>query len=526
MVDLAGKRAARLLRVSTKGQDEDNQDEPTAGYIVTRGMLPGPTYKLRGKSASKGHQVKAVREAIAAAERGEFDCLVIRAIDRLDRRGSLAGWRLLGELLDAGLTVLSAEPSEAFLEHLADGSMPMVGTLVSAKLDLAYEEVKAKTRRIDDAFRRMDEEGSFRGLAPMGYRSEGPEHHKRLVPDVAGRVKRNGERAHTSAEIAAAITDASTGTSTSKLGKRLGMQAASVNRMLRNPIYGTGRYVITSHRECAEKAACRDYRGERDSGSRCVTVQKRTEPLVDPDVQARAVAGLEARRSGDGVRSRGEFKDDFSGVLWCLACAEVTDKDGNAVQEGRLYRKWSNGGKRVNGKQPERVRRYHCATCGKSLSAPEADAEVDRLMSARTSLWFRLVYVPGDDHAAELERIRLELAELGARGLADDEYDAELARLRAERDRLKELPRVAPTTSTEIADETEGQRWMSLDPQERREWLNNDEFRLFVKSSGNHDRSVIVEFDYVPDDEESWIRDPDGTMWSSEGDVRRPEGKS
>jgi DNA invertase Pin-like site-specific DNA recombinase len=115
MSDLTGKRAARLLRVSSRGQDEDNQDTPTADYITDRGMVSGPTYRLRGKSATKGQQVKAVRDAIAAAGRGEFDVLVIRAIDRLDRRGALAGWRLLGELLDADLTVLSAEPSEAFL---------------------------------------------------------------------------------------------------------------------------------------------------------------------------------------------------------------------------------------------------------------------------------------------------------------------------------------------------------------------------------------------------------------------------
>ena len=43
------------------------------------------------------------------------------------------------------------------------------------------------------------------------------------------------------------------------------------------------------------------------------------------------------------------------------------------------------------------------------------------------------------------------------------------------------------------------------------------EFWLFVTSSGKRDGSVIVEFEYVPDKEEYWTRDPDGTWQSSHG---------
>jgi DNA invertase Pin-like site-specific DNA recombinase len=89
-MDLTGKRAARLLRVSSRGQDEDNQSRPTEDYITANGMQLVKTYALRGKSARKGQQVAAVREAIKDAEAGEFDILVVRAIDRLDRRGRTA----------------------------------------------------------------------------------------------------------------------------------------------------------------------------------------------------------------------------------------------------------------------------------------------------------------------------------------------------------------------------------------------------------------------------------------------------
>ncbi|HXL92535.1 MAG TPA: hypothetical protein VN969_26670 [Streptosporangiaceae bacterium] len=84
---------------------------------------------------------------------------------------------------------------------------------------------------------------------------------------------------------------------------------------------------------------------------------------------------------------RGQWKADLSGLLWCLACSEIRDDDGNAVQDGRLYRYF--GGKttpRADGSIPERVRRYRCQTCGKSVRADDADAEVDQLMGARGPL--------------------------------------------------------------------------------------------------------------------------------------------
>jgi len=51
MNNLTGKRAARMLRVSTRGQDEDNQDRPTAEYITERGMGAGPWTDLAEASA-------------------------------------------------------------------------------------------------------------------------------------------------------------------------------------------------------------------------------------------------------------------------------------------------------------------------------------------------------------------------------------------------------------------------------------------------------------------------------------------
>lgn len=470
MNNLSGKRAARLLRVSTTGQDTENQDAPTAAYIGERGMSLAGTYRLTGKSASKGQQVKAVREAIAAARRGEFDVLVIRAIDRLDRRGSLAGWRLLGELLDAGVTVLSAESSEAFLEHVADGTMPMVGTLVSAKLDLAYEEVQAKKRRIHDAFRRMDAEGAFRGNPPAGYTAAGPEYGKYLVPAGrrdAGRTRKGVKVTVTlpgAEDIAGAFADAPV-MSTVVLGKRLGMTPDAVCKLLRNRFYSTGVYPV-----------------KRSDG--VTAVHRVPVPLVTPAVQKRAVEALERRRTGDSTAARGLAQDDYSGALWCDQC-----------QEGTMYRYTGNGRAKDDGTKTP-VRRYLCSKCHKSVKGDDADAAVNAMMTGRTAPYLTAEWIEGTDYQAELDRVVIELGELAGRGLDDDAEDAERARLRAERKRLAPLAEQTQPGHWEgrITGLTEGQHWETLTTAERRAWLVCGQFRAYARPRPGRTGAVLVEY--------------------------------
>lgn len=370
--------------------------------------------------------------------------------------------------MDADITVLSAEPSEAFLEHVADGTMPMVGTLVSAKLDLAYEEVQAKMRRIKDVFRRMDDAGSFRGCAPAGYMITGVKYFKCLVPDPQRQ-----------ADVVQAFTDATAGTATPELARRLGFRTAeAAARMLRNMIYSTGRYEI-----------------RRADG---VTVLHRCEPLITPAVQAAAIAALESRLTGDHVSSRAIAKDDFSGALYCPCGAS----------ELGMHRYF--GGKttpRADGSIPDRVRRYKCQACGKSVRADDADQAVHGLMAARATPWLDKWLVPGDDHSADLDRVRMEYRELSARGLSFDDEDAERDRLRAEIKRLEALPSNPARTVTGFRRDADGNvlseadRWNSLDNAARRAWLTSREFRVFVKAAGNRSGRVNAELVYTDSDD-------------------------
>ena len=497
-MDLAGMPWARVIRVSGSSQDENSQraDCDRKASEVGLAMPHAREFPLHAVSAYSGKKrhLGMLDEVLTAIESGEIAAVVVAHSSRLDRRDPDVAAMYAMQVRVAGGRIFSADEPNF-------GEPTLTGRIVTL---LAQEENHKHSQdlagHVNRKFRAMDADGSFRGAVPAGYMVVGEKWAKRLVPDVAGVRKRGGKRkdkrVHTSKEITDAITDASTGTSTTKLGKRLGMTPDGVAKLLRHLVYSTGRYVIVSHRDCPEGAQCRKG-GERDALSRCVTFQHRTEPLVTPDVQARAIAGLEARLTGDNIRTRGQWRDDLSGVLWCGACDEVRNTDGNAVQEGRLYRYWGNGGKRApDGRQYERVRRYRCVTCGKSVHGDNADTEVDKLMSERTGLWFRFVNVPGNDHSAELERVRIELSELGGRGLPREEMLAETSRLYDELERLEKLPKVAPSTRLEVADESEGDRWRMLDPDGRREWLNAGEFRITARSSGNRDGSVAVKFTY------------------------------
>ena len=85
--------------------------------------------------------------------------------------------------------------------------------------------------------------------------------------------------------------------------------------------------------------------------------------------------------------------------------------------------------------------------------------------------------IPGHDYSAELEDVRLAIRDLADRDLTDEEFDAELAELRAERKRLSVLPSVPDTVVTEPSGETYWQLWDALEDAQRGPSLKAHGFR-------------------------------------------------
>jgi DNA invertase Pin-like site-specific DNA recombinase len=269
-----GKRAATLLRVSTGRQDTRNQGEGVAEFLSLRGLVAGPEFNLSGKSAYKGKQLPGVRAAIEAYKAGQYDVFVIRRIDRLDRRGIRKGWQLLGELLDAGVPVLSAEDPE--LEAMQDGDSAAEFS-ITAKLFVANQESKVKSARALDT-RKSQLAGNFfpGGAVPRGYVLVAVDGGKRLVVADGNDV----------AEIFAEVQK----DALRVVAAKHGMTGPGVALLVRNKVYSTGLYI---------------------SGKGTHEV----EPIVTEEEQQSAIDAISKRTpKTKGRRSKG---DNLSGRVEC-----------------------------------------------------------------------------------------------------------------------------------------------------------------------------------------------------------------
>lgn len=475
---MTGMRGARLIRVSGDSQDERSQIRDCDIAAQREGVtIIREDFQLHAVSGYKGAKkhTDALEAVLAAIRAGELDCIIVAHSSRLTRR----------DPDEADLFALQVRMSGGrIISH--DEQAYGAGDLMSKFTALMAHEENNKYSRdlsghVNRKFRNeIDPNGGFRGSVPDGYMIVGEKYRKRLVPDVAG------VRKHSAEEIANAIRDAASGTSTVRLGKRLGIGADAVSHIIRNPVYSTGRYVIVSHRECPANAECRKG-GERTPDSQCVTVQHRTEPLdgLTPDEQAAAIAALDARRTYDKPSSREISHEDLSGAVFCVC--------GHHIGMHRHF----------SGKV--RQRRYRCRECGRTVHADKTDAAVNDLMLSRTDMaWLDKWLIPGDDHSAELERVKLEYRELSSRGLDFDAEDIERDRLRAEIKRLESLPSTpARWAFGQRRDETgqalnQADKWRELDNAGRRAWLTSGEFRITVSRPSYG--GVLAELEYVPDE--------------------------
>lgn len=473
--------AARFIRVSGDTQDEASQAGDCDAVAAREGLaFTLPDFQLHAVSGSKGDKrhLAALEAALEAIRSGEIAAIVVAHSSRLTRLSpDEADLFALQVRLAGGRIYSHDEP------HYGSGDlMGKFSALLAHEQNAQYS--KDLSGHISRKFRNeIDANGFFRGNPPAGYSVQGPEYRRYLEPDTGQAEVKQTRRGDVvlmrkrvlAADVVKAFEDV-VSTGTIALARRLGVSTAALTKMLRSPVYSTGAYRV-----------------KRSDG---VTVIHRCDPLVSPAVQALAIATLEKRRTGDNVTSRAIKKEDFSGALFCY-CGHRTG----------MHRYSGGGKKRKDGTAAPRVRRYHCNGCGKSVAADQADATVHELMSNRTDWWLTSWLEPGDDHAAELDRVELELRELPGRGLDDEAEDAERARLRGERKRLKGLPstpaRVEHGFKRDAAGAimTEGQRWLSLDNAGRRDLLTRASLRVFVKVKPGRTGQVEAELVHLDADE-------------------------
>lgn len=99
-------RAVIYSRVSTQEQDNNNQLPPLETWAKQRGFDLVRIYQEQEGAWRAGHQ-KELANLISDARRGQFDVVLVWALDRLSREGALRILTLINTLGHYGVKVLS-----------------------------------------------------------------------------------------------------------------------------------------------------------------------------------------------------------------------------------------------------------------------------------------------------------------------------------------------------------------------------------------------------------------------------------
>lgn len=337
-----------------------------------------------------------------------------------------------------------------------------------AQADQARKEWEAGRERSMRAQAELRSQGKMVGRAPWGYAVTGDEYDKRMVPTAAGQkyvpeVFTRIADGHSLAEVAGWLSDV-TGRS---------VHPRTVGELVRNPSY-RGEY----------RARRYDADG-RWTGEYGATLHQ-CPALVSGDLWRRAGAALDARPSS----RRGQRADLdklaagaalLSGVSWCgnPECT-ATGRDAGPspmCKSGQYYRCTGRG----------RARRG----CGYMVPVAEVDRLMNDAMAGILAPVLRPVFHPATGHQVELDDVAQALRDLPARGLDEDAEDAERARLRAERRRLSDLPARPAWTEYVPTGQTYGDKWLKADQAERRTWLRDADFSLYVCKPADIDAHII-----------------------------------
>ena len=234
--------------------------------------------------------------------------------------------------------------------------------------------------------------------------------------------------------------------------------AAVVGKMIKNPAY-RGHYWMT--------------RVERDPETGQVVWSGKWEHSCEALIDARrfrlANEAL-ARREKRGPKGDPASRAMLRGAIRCPDCEvspmnKIKTRASNKAGSGTItyYRCWGTGS------WPK--------GCGNMVRMDVADAAVNQIMATTFRVPVkRLILIKGSDHQDELEEISHRIRELDPDVMTDEQYDAELARLRAERDRLKALPAEPDRWEEQLTGELYADIYQALPVHERGAWLKSHGF--------------------------------------------------
>jgi DNA invertase Pin-like site-specific DNA recombinase len=447
---MAGDRAGTLIRVSSGGQDEQNQQPDVDRHTESHGYRVIKRYVLHDKSAFKGAQQETLDQIIADMREGVIKVLVVWHSDRIDRRELEYLLRFIRQVKEAGGRV------ESVKEGLLDGRN--LNTIIAGYMN--NEKSEHLSDQVQLAHSRIKDNKAFRGRDPFGYEITGPKYDKRLVvieslrpvvAEIFDRVIAGQSLADVCTWLdSLEVKRSKTTTSKYQAGEVTPWWPAMLMRLVRHPAY-SGRYYV---------------KRTGDDG-KTATYAHKCDPIVSRKTQQQAIEALAAREKR-GPRGNPETRAMLKGVITCPLCEaspmyRITGRLGAGRQA--YYRCFGRGAQRQG--------------CGNLVKMDLADEAVDKIMAGTFDTPVRLyLLIKGNDWSDEIQVVKDEIAQLGAEDLADDEYDRRLKELRAERDRLQALPADDDEWREEDGDETYADAYAALPVHERGAWLKSHGFTV------------------------------------------------
>ncbi len=316
-----------------------------------------------------------------------------------------------------------------------------------------WEAIRERCMRAQDE---LKQRGKLVGKPPFGYTSTGERYDRRLIPTELGRkyvpeIFRRVIAGDSLGDICQWLDAEGVPLGQSNGRKGNGWWTWVVGAIVKNETYTGFRW--------------QEYT-DRKTGTRVRTVH-RCEPLIDAGTFQLANDALKNRpKKGP---SNPETRAMLAGAIYCPDCPDSP-----------MYRIM------VRGAAGGRVPYYRCAGrgsqrkgCGNMVKLAVADDAVNIIIHETFSVPVMIKRViPGHDHSKELEPVKLEIRQLASVDLPDDEYDRRLAELRAERDRIQDLPVVPGAVVVVPTGENYAALWDGLPDGERGRWLASHGFRV------------------------------------------------
>ena len=136
------------VRGSNQDQHLANQENQLREWASRRGLTVVRTFRLQGVSAFRGEHKSALDDAVAAAHEGEFQVLLVWALDRLDRESPIGPFEIMRRFKLAGCDVLSlTEPWAAMDGPFSDLMTLIVGWFANFESQRRSERIKAGLER-------------------------------------------------------------------------------------------------------------------------------------------------------------------------------------------------------------------------------------------------------------------------------------------------------------------------------------------------------------------------------------------